>query len=76
MPHMTQRNRKLIGAILLPISIIIWSVLATAVYLALPEGLPGLVLILYFIIAGMGWLLPSMFIISWMARPEEAKPNG
>ncbi|MCW5721410.1 MAG: DUF2842 domain-containing protein [Devosia sp.] len=67
---MTQRNRKLIGAFLLVGSIVLWSVLATWVYLALPEGLPGLVLIVYFIIAGMGWLLPSMAIIRWMARPD------
>ena len=70
MPHMNQRTRKLIGAFLLVGSIVLWSVLATAIYLALPEGLPGLVLIVYFITAGMGWLLPSMIIIRWMARPD------
>lgn len=70
MPHMNQRTRKLIGAFLLVGSIVLWSVLATAIYLALPEGLPGLVLIVYFVIAGMGWLLPSMIIIRWMARPD------
>ncbi|OAM75231.1 DUF2842 domain-containing protein [Devosia elaeis] len=73
MPHMTQRNRKLIGAFLLVGSIVLWSVLATAIYLMLPEGLPGLVLIGFFIIAGMGWLLPAMAIIQWMARPDSAK---
>lgn len=72
MPHMTQRNRKLIGAFLLVGSIVLWSVLATAIYLTLPEGLPGLVLIVYFIIAGMGWMLPSMAIIRWMAKPDRA----
>jgi hypothetical protein len=70
MPHMTQRTRKLIGALLLPLSIVLWSVLATAIYLAMPEGLPGLVLIVYFIVAGIGWLLPSMVIIRWMAKPD------
>ena len=70
MPHMTQRNRKLIGAFLLVGSIVLWCVLATAIYLMLPEGLPGLVLIGYFVVAGMGWLLPSMVIIRWMARPN------
>ncbi|ODT75912.1 MAG: hypothetical protein ABS76_33005 [Pelagibacterium sp. SCN 64-44] len=67
---MNQRKRKLIGAFLLLGSIIAWSVLATAIYLALPEGLPGLVLIAFFIVAGMGWLLPAMAIIRWMARPD------
>ena len=63
MPHMTQRIRKLIGAFLLVGSIILWAVLATAIYLLLPEGLPGLVLIGFFIIAGMGWVLPAMPLI-------------
>lgn len=72
MPHMTQRNRKLIGAFLLVGSIALWSVLATSVYLLLPEGLPGLVLIAFFIVAGMGWMLPAMAIIRWMARPDRA----
>lgn len=71
MPHMNQRNRKLIGAFLLVGSIALWSALATAIYLLLPVGLPGLVLILFFILAGMGWLLPAMAIIRWMARPDE-----
>jgi hypothetical protein len=76
MPHMTQRNRKLIGAFLLVGSIIVWSVLATWLYLLLPEGLPGLVLIGFFIVAGMGWVLPAMPLIKWMARPDGNKSNG
>lgn len=76
MPHMTQRTRKLTGAFLLVGSIVMWSVLATWVYLLLPEGLPGLVLIVYFIIAGMGWCLPAMGIIRWMARPDANSANG
>ena len=76
MPHMTQRNRKLIGAFLLVGSIIAWSILATWIYLLLPEGLPGLVLIAFFIAAGMGWVLPAMPLIRWMARPDRANTHG
>lgn len=73
MPHMNQRSRKLIGAFLLVGSIVLWSVLATWIYLTLPEGLPGLVLIGYFIVAGMGWVFPAMWIITWMAKPDRAR---
>ncbi len=76
MPHMNQRTRKLIGAFLLVGSIVLWSVLATWIYLMLPEGLPGLVLIGFFIIAGMGWVLPAMPLITWMARPDATRSNG
>lgn len=72
MPHMTQSHRKLIGVFLTMISIALWAILATAIYLLLPPGLPGWVLLIYFIIAGMGWLLPSMAIIRWMAKPDVA----
>ncbi|WP_086470797.1 DUF2842 domain-containing protein [Devosia lucknowensis] len=72
---MTQRNRKLIGAFLLVGSIVLWSVMATWIYLKLPQGLPGLVLILFFIVAGMGWTLPAMPLIKWMARPDPSAPG-
>ncbi|WP_157955732.1 MULTISPECIES: DUF2842 domain-containing protein [Devosia] len=73
---MNQRSRKLIGAFLLVGSIILWSILATSVYLLLPEGLPGLVLIGFFIVAGMGWMLPAMPLIKWMAKPDTTQVNG
>ena len=67
---MNQRHRKLIGALLLPASVVFWVTLATAVYLALPEGLPWWVLIVYFAIAGMGWFLPAAVLIRWMLKPQ------
>lgn len=76
MPHMSQSKRKLIGAFLLVGSIVAWSVLGTMIYLALPEGLPPLVLVGYFLIAGMGWVLPAAQIIKWMARPDRQTSNG
>jgi len=70
MPHMTQRNRKLIGILLILGSIVAWLSLATSIYLAFPPGLPPWLLLAYFVVAGMGWLLPAMWIIRWMARPD------
>ncbi|UYN99989.1 MAG: DUF2842 domain-containing protein [Devosia sp.] len=67
---MTQRNRKLIGGFALVASIVVWSILATWIYLLFPEGLPGLVLIAYFIVAGMGWIFPAMVLVRWMSRPD------
>jgi hypothetical protein len=70
MPHMTQRNRKLIGAFLCVFSIFVWACLATSVYLAFPPELPWYVLIAYFVVAGMGWVFPAGVIIRWMAKPD------
>ena len=70
MPHMTQRNRKLIGILLILGSIVVWLSVFTSVYLAFPRGLPLWILMPYFIVAGMGWLFPAMWIIRFMARPD------
>jgi len=70
MPHMTQRSRKALGILLILASIVTWLSLFTSVYLAFPPGLPIWILMPYFVVAGMGWLFPAMWIIRWMARPD------
>lgn len=70
MPHMTQRNRKALGILLILGSIVAWLSVFTSVYLAFPPNLPIWILMPYFIVAGMGWLFPAMWIIRWMARPD------
>jgi hypothetical protein len=67
---MTQRTRKLIGVPLIIASIIAWSWLATALYLGLLQETPWYVHIPYFCVAGIGWVLPAMAIIRWMAKPD------
>jgi hypothetical protein len=67
---MTQRNRKLTGILLILLSMVVWAAAATSIYLAFPPELPPWLLMPYFIVAGMGWLLPAMWIIRWMARPD------
>ena len=67
---MTQRNRKLIGILLFLLSLVIWSSLATSIYLSLPSDLPLWLLMPYFVVVGLGWLWPAMAIIRWMARPN------
>ena len=70
MPHMTQRSRKALGILLILGSIVAWLSLFTSIYLAFPPGLPIWILMPYFVVAGMGWLFPAMWIIRWMARPD------
>jgi hypothetical protein len=67
---MTQRSRKFFGVFLLLGSIAAWVSVFTSLYLALPPGWPNWVYLLYFIVAGMGWLYPAIWIIRWMAKPE------
>jgi hypothetical protein len=67
---MTQRNRKLIGVVLILVSIAIWLWIWTALYLGLLQGAPWFVLIPFFCVAGVGWVFPAMAIIRWMAKPD------
>ncbi len=69
---MNQSNRKQLGIILTLLSIMVWLILATWLYLSLLQDQPWWVHIPYFCVAGMGWLWPAMAIIRWMAKPDVA----
>jgi hypothetical protein len=66
---MPPRTRKLVGAILLLIVIAIYSVLAmaAAVILQVNEANKSVELI-YYITAGLLWVLPAGWIIKWMQK--------
>jgi hypothetical protein len=66
---MPVRFRKLIGAVVLFVLVIVWALIAMAVA-QFPAIRDSTVLsILYYVIAGLGWVLPAMPLIRWMSRP-------
>lgn len=67
---MTQSTRKLIGVFLTLAVLVAYTVLAVAIYDWLLVGQSQPVLLAYFVIAGLGWALPTGVIIRWMARPD------
>lgn len=66
---MPVRFRKLIGAVALFVLVIVWALIAMAVaqFPAIRDS--AVLSILYYVIAGLGWVLPAMPLISWMSRP-------
>jgi hypothetical protein len=72
-PHisvMTIRTRKFLGTIALLVLVAVWSLMGmTAAQL---PWLANSVLLqaIFYVVAGIGWVLPAMPIISWMARPD------
>lgn len=66
---MPVRIRKLIGAIALFALVIPWALVAMAVaqFPAIRDS--PVLSILYYVIAGLGWVLPAMPLISWISRP-------
>jgi len=67
---MKQRQRKLVGVFLTIVSVLAYAAVAVAIYVTLLTGQPNWLLLLYFAVAGIGWLFPAMAIIRWMARPD------
>ena len=70
---MSIRIRKLIGAVALLALVIVWALLAMAISLPALASANGLVAALYYVVAGLGWVLPAMPLIKWMSRPD---PDG
>jgi hypothetical protein len=62
------RLRKLIGTVMLLALVIIWSLVAMALAQAPLIHDHALAAFAYYVIAGLGWVLPAMPIIAWMSR--------
>jgi hypothetical protein len=69
------RVRKLIGTIALLALVIVWALLAMA--LAQPVLATGnqIAEAIYYVLAGIGWVLPAMPLISWMSRPDKGEED-
>jgi hypothetical protein len=71
---MSIRTRKLVGAVALLALVIFWGLLAMALAQSVLTNINGWVATVYYVVAGLGWVLPAMPLISWMARPD-TKPR-
>jgi hypothetical protein len=66
------RTRKLIGAFALLALVAMWSLLAMTLAQSVLTDINGLVAVIFYVVAGLGWVLPAMLLIKWMARPDRA----
>jgi Protein of unknown function (DUF2842) len=66
------RLRKLIGAVALIVLVVTWALLAMALAQLPAIKANGLIEVLYYVVAGLGWVLPAMPLVRWMSRPNEA----
>jgi hypothetical protein len=63
------RLRKLIGAFALITLVVIWALVAMALAQAPAIKANGLVEVIYYVVAGIGWVLPGMLLVRWMSKP-------
>ena len=69
---MPLRLRKFIGAILLITLVVSWALVAMALAQAPAIKANGLIEVIYYMVAGLAWVLPAMPLVRWMSRPDAA----
>ena len=67
---MTIRTRKFFGTIALLVLVVVWSLLGMTVAQTPWLANSGLLQAIFYVVAGIGWVLPAMPIVSWMSRPD------
>ena len=66
------RTRKLIGTLGLLALVTVWALLAMAFAQFALSAANGFVVAAFYVIAGLGWVLPAMPLVAWMQRPDPA----
>jgi hypothetical protein len=67
---MSIRARKFVGTIALLALVCVWGLMAMALAQSVLTDINGFVAAIYYVVAGLGWVVPAMPLISWMSRPE------
>ncbi|MBR1120606.1 DUF2842 domain-containing protein [Bradyrhizobium lablabi] len=67
---MTIRTRKFLGTIALLVLVIVWSLTGMAVAQMPWLAGSGIAQAIFYVVAGLGWVLPAMPIVSWMSKPD------
>jgi hypothetical protein len=66
------RLRKSIGAVALFVLVIVWALVAMALAQAPAIRDNAILSVAYYVIAGIGWVLPALPVVAWMSRRENA----
>ncbi|MGD9667435.1 MAG: DUF2842 domain-containing protein [Hyphomicrobiaceae bacterium] len=68
---MTIRTRKLVGTVVLTLVLVVYALLALATAIVLQVNQASkFVELVYYLVAGLLWVVPAGAIISWMSRTE------
>ena len=67
---MTMRSRKFFGTIALLILATAWSLMGMAAAQMPSIANSGLLQAVFYVVVGLGWVLPAMPIVSWMSRRD------
>lgn len=66
------RTRKLLGTIGLLVLITAWALFIMSIAPFMLGSANVAVQTIFYLLAGLGWVLPAMPLVSWMLRPDKA----
>ena len=64
---MQLRLRKFVGAIALFVLVIVWALVAMALAQSPAIRDNSVASVVYYIVAGLGWVIPAMPLVRWMS---------
>lgn len=67
---MTARIRKLIGTLVLLVFVLVYAWAAATIGMGRITLAPAWAQFLYFLVAGLLWVVPAAILIRWMQRPD------
>lgn len=72
---MNIRIRKLIGTIVLLLFVAVYALAAMFVAIVLQVSASKPVELLFYVVAGLLWVIPAGVLIRWMQRPDPPQPS-
>jgi hypothetical protein len=66
---MSPSARKLTGTAVLVVCVPVYALIVMAAAMLLMAGAPWWAQGLYYVVFGLGWVLPAGVLVRWMARP-------
>jgi len=64
------RTRKLFGTVALLVLAAVWALMGMAIAQTPWLANSGVLQAAFYVVAGLGWVLPAIPIVSWMSRPD------
>lgn len=67
---MPQRLRKLLGSVVLVAFVSVYALTAMTLAAAKLPGASGWVQLVFFVVAGLLWVVPAVPLVAWMQKPD------
>jgi peptidoglycan/LPS O-acetylase OafA/YrhL len=67
---MPDRLKKLVGGLALVVFVCVYALTAMTVAAAKLPGTSGWTQLVYFMVAGLAWVIPAGALIAWMVKPR------